>query len=146
MVDVSGPDGVARVGKGSGGGWVWTCAYGTLDNDGESMPPFTLHGVDGAKPGDSGTVTYTASADNTASVTGTTRMTAQSGLVLAARPRNCSYNPTFTDAWCTVPAQAAPHTARAWDSNRAMSQEAGPPRLRGCSHRRPQRSTAWTRD
>ncbi|MGW1755868.1 hypothetical protein [Streptomyces mirabilis] len=111
MVDVSGPAGVARVGKGSGGGWVWTCAYGTLDNDGESMPPFTLHGVDGTEPGDSGTVTYTASADNTASVTGTTGMTAQSGLVLTARPRNCSCNPTFTDARCTVPAKAAPRTA-----------------------------------
>ncbi|MET7899693.1 hypothetical protein [Streptomyces mirabilis] len=158
VVDASALAGVARVGKGSGGGWVRTCEHGTLDNDGESMPPFTLHGVDGAKPGDSGTVTYTASADNMASVTGTTRMivggptlygpeelgrmtgvepgkpasltprfsnpsrfstqrgialriTAQGGLVLTARPRNCSYNPTFTDAWCTFPAKAAPRTA-----------------------------------
>lgn len=163
VVDASGLAGVARVSKGSGnnctgGGWVWTCEYGTLDNDGESMPPSTLHGVDGTQPGDSGTVTYTASADNTASVTGTTRMTvggptlygpealgkmtgvepgkpvsltprfsnpsrfstqrgialritAQGGLVLAARHRNCSYNPTFTDAWCTFPAKAAPRTA-----------------------------------
>ncbi|MFJ1609876.1 hypothetical protein ACIOHS_42100 [Streptomyces sp. NPDC088253] len=163
VVDASGLAGVARVGKGSGnnctgGGWVWTCEYGTLDNDGESMPPFTLHGVDGVRPGDSGTVTYTASADNTPAVTGTTRMTvggptlygpeklgkmtgvepgkpaaltprfsnpsrfstqrgialritAQGGLVLTARFRNCSYNPTFTDAWCAFPAKAAPRTA-----------------------------------
>lgn len=162
VVDASGLAGVARVSKGSGnnctgGGWVWTCEYGTLDNDGESMPPFSLHGVDGTEPGDSGTVTYTASADNTASATGTTRMivggptlygpeklgkmtgvepgkpasltprfsnpsrfstqrgialriTAQGGLVLTARPRNCSYNPTFTDAWCAFPAKAAPRT------------------------------------
>lgn len=79
VVDASGLRGVARVGKGSGGnctgrGWVWTCEYGTLQNDGESMPAFTLHGVDGVEPGDSGTVTYTASADNAAPVTGITRM------------------------------------------------------------------------
>ncbi|GGR30872.1 hypothetical protein GCM10010251_53680 [Streptomyces aurantiogriseus] len=80
VVDASGLEGVARVGKGNGGnctgsGWVWTCEYGTLQNDGESTPPFTLHGVDGVRPGDSGTVTYTASADNAAPVTGITRMT-----------------------------------------------------------------------
>lgn len=79
VVDASGLAGVARVGKGTGGnctggGWVWTCAYGTLQNDGESEAPFTVHGVDGVEPGDSGTVTYTASADNAAPVTGTTRM------------------------------------------------------------------------
>ncbi|MFF0043526.1 hypothetical protein ACFYRG_46405 [Streptomyces mirabilis] len=282
VVDVSGPAGAARVGKGSGGGWVWTCAYGTLDNDGESMPPFTLHGVDGAKPGDSGTVTYTASADNTASVTGTTGMTAQSGLVLTVRGTGAPLTPTrtpeggihdgtgtvtvvettvqadYTAATGTVrgrvgdtvgvtlgvrgpgpgrPAEergrfevvppegttatSIPYTFEDTDgkwacarpkkpggafvcdlysdvlwpgddgttsvvfrfridrqvpgahgtvrtytpydrtpgndtarippegrggSHRAMSQEAGPPRLRGCSHRRPQRSTAWTRD
>jgi hypothetical protein len=39
------------------------------------------------------------------------RMTAPGGLVLTARPRNCSYNPAFTDAWCTFPAKAAPRTA-----------------------------------
>jgi hypothetical protein len=163
VVDASGLAGVARVEKDSGnnctgGGRVWTCEYGTLHNDGESMPPFTLRGVDGAQPGDSGTITYTASADNAPSITGTTRMTvggptlygpeepgkmtgvkpgkpasltprfsnpsrfstrrgialritAQGGLVLTARPRNCSYNPAFTDAWCTFPAKAAPRTA-----------------------------------
>jgi hypothetical protein len=46
VVDASGLAGVARVEKGSGnnctgGGRVWTCRYGTLHNDGESMPPFT---------------------------------------------------------------------------------------------------------
>jgi hypothetical protein len=55
---------------------VFTCVYGDLQNgDGESNAPFTLHGVDGVEPGASGTVTYTASADNAPSVTGTTRMT-----------------------------------------------------------------------
>ncbi|MXM64736.1 hypothetical protein GR925_15095 [Streptomyces sp. HUCO-GS316] len=163
VVDASGLEGVARIGEGkgnncTGGGWVWTCEYGTLRNDGESMPPFTIHGVDGVEPGDSGTVTYTASADNAVSVTGTTRMivggptlnspseqgkltgvepgksasltprlsnrtrfstergialriTAQGGLVLTTRPRNCYYNPTFTSAWCRFSTKAAPGTA-----------------------------------
>ncbi|AEN08386.1 MULTISPECIES: hypothetical protein [unclassified Streptomyces] len=79
VVDASGLRGVARVAKGgygncTGEGWVFTCAYGTLRNDGESNVPFALLGVDGVEPGDSGTVTYTASADNAAAVTGSTRM------------------------------------------------------------------------
>ncbi|MFG3511204.1 hypothetical protein [Streptomyces bobili] len=81
VVDASGLAGVARAVKGgygncTGGGPVFTCVYGDLQNgDGESNAPFTLHGVDGVEPGASGTVTYTASADNAPSVTGTTRMT-----------------------------------------------------------------------
>ena len=81
VVDASGLKGVARAEKGgygncTGEGPVFTCAYGNLQNgDGESNAPFTLHGVDGVEPGDSGTVTYTATADNAAPVTGTTRMT-----------------------------------------------------------------------
>ncbi|MDX3530437.1 hypothetical protein P1P75_29520 [Streptomyces sp. ID05-39B] len=80
-VDASGLAGVARAVKGgygncTGGGPVFTCLYGDLQNgDGESNAPFTLHGVNGVEPGASGTVTYTASADNAPSVTGTTRMT-----------------------------------------------------------------------
>jgi hypothetical protein len=80
-VDTSGLDGVARVSKGSGGnctqdGPVFTCVYGDVQNgDGESNNPFTLNGVDGVEPGDSGTLTYTVVADNAAPVTGTTRMT-----------------------------------------------------------------------
>ncbi|MFC9290528.1 hypothetical protein [Streptomyces sp. NPDC057052] len=81
VVDASGLAGVARAVKGgygncTGGGPVFTCVYGDLQNgDGESNAPFTLTGVDGVEPGASGTVTYTASADNAPSVTGTTRMT-----------------------------------------------------------------------
>ncbi|WP_459753970.1 hypothetical protein [Streptomyces sennicomposti] len=164
VVDASGLKGVARVTDGSGGDcarrgdWVWTCSYGTLRNDGESMPPFTLHGVAGVRPGDGGTVSYTASADNAAPVTGTTRMlvggptlyapgaegkvtglqpgrpaslrprfanpgrfaaehgvaltiTARGGLVLTSRPRNCSYDPEFTTAWCLFATKAAPGAA-----------------------------------
>jgi len=80
-VDTSGLDGVARVSRGSGGnctqdGPVFTCVYGDVQNgDGESNNPFTLNGVDGVEPGDSGTLTYTVVADNAAPVTGTTRMT-----------------------------------------------------------------------
>lgn len=80
-VDTSGLDGVARAGKGGGGnctqdGPVFTCVYGDVQNgDGESNNPFTLNGVDGVEPGDSGTLTYTVVADNAAPVTGTTRMT-----------------------------------------------------------------------
>lgn len=163
VVDASGLAGVARVGKGNGGnctggGWVWTCVYGTLENDGESMAPFTLYGVDGVRPGDSGTVTYTATAANAAPVTGTTRMTvggptllsphgeptvrgvepgrpapltpgfanrsrftaergvalhltAQAGLLMTSRPRNCLFDATFVSAWCTFPTRAAPGTA-----------------------------------
>ncbi|MFJ5222649.1 hypothetical protein [Streptomyces sp. NPDC088400] len=81
VVDASGLEGVARAEKGgygncTGEGPVFTCAYGNLQNgDGEANAPFNLRGVDGVKPGDSGTVTYTATADNAAPVTGTTRMT-----------------------------------------------------------------------
>ncbi|MFF4167911.1 hypothetical protein [Streptomyces sp. NPDC001741] len=79
VVDASGLKGIARVVEGgygncTGSGWVYTCEYGTLRNDGESNAPFDILGLDGVEPGDSGTVTYTASADNTASVTGTTRL------------------------------------------------------------------------
>ncbi|MFF3497793.1 hypothetical protein [Streptomyces sp. NPDC003247] len=80
VVDTSGLAGVARAVKGGygncvGEGPVFTCTYGTLQNgDGESNAPFTLRGVDGVRPGDSGTVTYTATAGNAAPVTGTTRM------------------------------------------------------------------------
>ena len=81
VVDASGLKGVARAEKGGygncvGEGPVFTCEYGNLQNgDGEANAPFTLHGVDGVEPGDSATVTYTATADNAAPVTGTTRMT-----------------------------------------------------------------------
>ncbi|MFJ8868070.1 hypothetical protein ACIRD6_20185 [Streptomyces sp. NPDC102473] len=79
VLDASGLKGVARVvpggyGNCSGSGWVFTCDYGTLRNDGESNAPFRIVGVDGVEPGDSGTVTYTARAANAAPVTGTTRM------------------------------------------------------------------------
>ncbi|MFJ4841663.1 hypothetical protein [Streptomyces sp. NPDC088746] len=79
VVDASGLKNIARVVEGgygncTGGGWVYTCEYGTLRNDGESNAPFDIVGLDGVKPGDSGTVTYTASAGNAAPVTGTTRM------------------------------------------------------------------------
>ncbi|MFF1465509.1 hypothetical protein [Streptomyces sp. NPDC058330] len=51
VVDASGLRGVARVAKGgygncTGDGWVFTCEYGTLRNDGESNVPFALLGVD----------------------------------------------------------------------------------------------------
>lgn len=164
VVDASGLAGVARAGEGgygncTGGGPVFTCTYGNLQNgDGETNAPFTLHGVDGVEPGDSGTVTYTATADNAAPVTGTTRMTvggptlnspageqvvkgvepgkpvpliprfannsrftadrgialhitAQGGLLLTSRPRNCYFDATFVSAWCTFPTKAAPGTA-----------------------------------
>jgi hypothetical protein len=81
VVDASGLAGVAVASKGgygncTGDGPVFTCVYGDLENgDGEANAPFTLHGVDGVRPGDSGTVTYTATADNAAPVTGVTRMT-----------------------------------------------------------------------
>ncbi|MFJ7996594.1 hypothetical protein ACIQ7D_05445 [Streptomyces sp. NPDC096310] len=81
VVDASGLSGVARAEKGgygncTGTGPVFTCLYGDVQNgDGEANAPFTLRGVDGVRPGDSGTVTYTATADNAAPVTGTTRMT-----------------------------------------------------------------------
>ncbi len=81
VVDASGLAGVARVSAGGGGnctrsGAVFTCSYGDVQNgDGESEAPFTLNGVDGVAPGDGGTVTYTAVADNAAEVTGSTRMT-----------------------------------------------------------------------
>ncbi|MFD6282090.1 hypothetical protein ACFWFI_42020 [Streptomyces sp. NPDC060209] len=79
VVDASGLRGVGRVVEGgygncTGSGWVYTCEYGTLRNDGESNAPFDILGVDGVKPGDSGTITYTASADNAEPVRGTTRM------------------------------------------------------------------------
>lgn len=81
VVDTSGLAGVARAEPGGYGnctakGPVFTCTYGNVQNgDGESNAPFTLHGVDGVEPGDSGTVTYTVTADNAAPVHGTTRMT-----------------------------------------------------------------------
>ncbi|MGW1029343.1 hypothetical protein ACWD4J_37655 [Streptomyces sp. NPDC002577] len=81
VVNTSGLKGVARAQKGAGGnctgeGPVFTCAYGDVQNgDGESNAPFTLYGVDGVEPGDSGTVTYTVTADNASPVTGSTRMT-----------------------------------------------------------------------
>ncbi|MFI9543321.1 hypothetical protein ACIHAR_05125 [Streptomyces sp. NPDC052016] len=81
VVDASGLAGVAVASKGgygncTGDGPVFTCVYGDLQNgDGEANAPFTLHGLDGVRPGDSGTVTYTVTADNAAPVTGVTRMT-----------------------------------------------------------------------
>ncbi|MEV6166608.1 hypothetical protein AB0L99_00080 [Streptomyces sp. NPDC051954] len=81
VVDASGLRGVATVSKGgqgncTGKGLVFSCEYGDVQNgDGEANAPFTLHGVDGVEPGDSGTVTYTVTADNAAPVEGTTRMT-----------------------------------------------------------------------
>ncbi|MFF8592400.1 hypothetical protein ACF061_13300 [Streptomyces sp. NPDC015220] len=112
VVDASGLAGVARVTNGggndcTGAGWVWTCEYGTLRDDGESMPPFTVHGVDGVRPGDSGTVTYTARADNAAPVTGTTRMVVggptlyspdEQGKVSGLEPgRSASLTPEFAN-------------------------------------------------
>ncbi|MEU5715637.1 hypothetical protein AB0G71_07560 [Streptomyces sp. NPDC020403] len=164
VVDASGLAGVARADKGgygncTGRGPVFTCDYGDVQNgDGEADAPFTLRGVDGVEPGDSGTVTYTATADNAAPVTGTTRMTvggptlhsprkeetvkgvepgrtasltprfanhtrftadrgvalhltAQDGLVLTSRPGNCSFDTTYTSAWCVFSTKAAPGTA-----------------------------------
>ncbi|MDQ0580675.1 hypothetical protein [Streptomyces rishiriensis] len=79
VVDASGLEGVARLADSDTcpvEGTVYTCEYGTLQNgDGESYTPLSLLGVDGVEPGDSGTVTYTATADNAPTVTGTTRMT-----------------------------------------------------------------------
>ncbi|MFJ1805354.1 MULTISPECIES: hypothetical protein [unclassified Streptomyces] len=79
VVDASGLEGVARLGDTEtcdNEGPVYTCVYGDLQNgDGESYTPLSLLGVDGVEPGDSGTVTYTATADNAPTVTGTTRMT-----------------------------------------------------------------------
>ncbi|MFD4572628.1 hypothetical protein ACFWNK_06370 [Streptomyces sp. NPDC058417] len=80
IVDTSGLAGVARVTEGGYGnctaaGPVFTCVYGDVQNgDGEANAPFALHGLAGVEPGDAGTVTYTATADNAALVTGTTRM------------------------------------------------------------------------
>ncbi|MEV8568312.1 hypothetical protein AB0436_22515 [Streptomyces sp. NPDC051322] len=176
VVDTSGLAGVARAAKGgygncTGGGPVFTCEYGDVQNgDGEANAPFTLHGVDGVEPGDSGTVTYTATADNAAPVAGTTRMTvggptlhtpkaekavkgvrpgksvsltprfanhsrfttkrgvalrisAQGGLRLTSRPGNCSFNTTYTSAWCTFAAKAAP--GRAYRTSSPVSYTAG---------------------
>lgn len=79
VVDASGLKGVARLGDArmcKAEGPVYTCVYGDLQNgDGESYDPLVLLGVDGVEPGDSGTVTYTATADNAPTITGTTRMT-----------------------------------------------------------------------
>ncbi|MER6956421.1 hypothetical protein [Streptomyces sp. NPDC000618] len=79
VVDASGLTGVARLGENracAAEGPIYTCKYGDLQNgDGESYRPLTLLGVDGVQPGAAGTVTYTATADNAAPVTGTTRMT-----------------------------------------------------------------------
>ncbi|MGW6519847.1 hypothetical protein [Streptomyces sp. NPDC054962] len=79
VVDASGLGGVARLGEGGmckAEGTIYTCEYGNLQNgDGESYNPLALLGVDGVEPGDSGTVTYTATADNAPTITGTTRMT-----------------------------------------------------------------------
>ncbi|MGW0871715.1 hypothetical protein ACWD3Z_14655 [Streptomyces sp. NPDC002740] len=79
VVDASGLKGVARLGDREmckAEGAVYTCEYGNLQNgDGESYTPLPLLGVDGVEPGDSGTVTYTATADNAPTITGTTRMT-----------------------------------------------------------------------
>ncbi|WP_327314662.1 hypothetical protein [Streptomyces sp. NBC_01235] len=79
VVDASGLQGVARLGDKDmckAEGPIYTCEYGDLQNgDGESYQPLAILGVDGAEPGDSGTVTYTATADNAAPITGTTRMT-----------------------------------------------------------------------
>lgn len=79
VVDASGLGSVARLGDGGmckAEGPVYTCEYGDLQNgDGESYNPLPLLGVDGMEPGDSGTVTYTATADNAPTITGTTRMT-----------------------------------------------------------------------
>ncbi|WP_416983712.1 hypothetical protein [Streptomyces sp. T028] len=78
VVDASGLKGVARLGDNrmcKAEGPVYTCEYGDLQNgDGESYDPLVLLGVDGVEPGDSGTVTYTATADNAPMITGTTRM------------------------------------------------------------------------
>ncbi|KQX82268.1 hypothetical protein [Streptomyces sp. Root1310] len=79
VVDASGLGGVARLGEGGmckAEGPLYTCEYGNVQNgDGESYNPLALLGVDGVEPGDSGTVTYTATADNAPTITGTTRMT-----------------------------------------------------------------------
>ncbi|SHI25987.1 hypothetical protein SAMN05444521_6369 [Streptomyces sp. 3214.6] len=79
VVDASGLAGVARLGDREmckAEGPIYTCHYGNLQNgDGESYEPLALLGVDGVEPGDSGTVTYTATADNAPTITGTTRMT-----------------------------------------------------------------------
>ncbi|MEV1066616.1 hypothetical protein [Streptomyces sp. NPDC050263] len=79
VVDASGLTGVARLGENracTSEGPIYTCVYGDLQNgDGESYRPLTLLGVDGVRPGAAGTVTYTATADNAAPITGTTRMT-----------------------------------------------------------------------
>ncbi|MFD3440649.1 hypothetical protein ACFWU3_24430 [Streptomyces sp. NPDC058685] len=74
-IDVSALSGTARLGNSNckQRNQVFTCDYGS-PNDGESMTPFTIRGVDGVKPGDGGPITYTASADNAPTVTATTRM------------------------------------------------------------------------
>lgn len=74
-IDVSALSGTARLDNANckEQNEVFTCEYGSPD-DGESMTPFNISGVDGVKPGDGGTITYTATADNASPVTGSTRM------------------------------------------------------------------------
>jgi hypothetical protein len=78
VLDTSGLGGVARTEErdqsgctGRGSVFTWTF----FNRGATSWGPFLLHGVDGVVPGDSGTLTYTATADNALPVTGTTRMT-----------------------------------------------------------------------
>ncbi|GGQ45563.1 hypothetical protein [Streptomyces asoensis] len=119
VVDASGLKGVARLAHSDGcpaEGAVYTCAYGTLQNgDGESYTPLSLLGVDGVEPGDSGTVTYTATADNAATITGTTRMTV-GGPTLSAPGREKGVSGL-------APGQPANLTARLADNTRFATEQ-----------------------
>ncbi|MER5433352.1 hypothetical protein [Streptomyces sp. NPDC002588] len=113
VVDASGLAGVARLGENrmcESEGPVYTCVYGDVQNgDGESYDPLLLLGVDGAEPGDSGTVTYTATADNAATITGTTRMTV-GGPTLSAPGREKGVSGLAPGAPARVTARLANNT------------------------------------
>ncbi|WP_329216729.1 hypothetical protein OG352_12425 [Streptomyces sp. NBC_01485] len=113
VVDASGLAGIARLGDNracEAEGPIYTCGYGDLQNgDGESYTPLTLLGVDGVEPGDSGTVTYTATADNAPTITSTTRMTV-GGPTLSAPGREEAVNGLAPGKPATVTPQLANNT------------------------------------
>ncbi|WP_419996845.1 hypothetical protein [Streptomyces boninensis] len=58
--------------KKDAGGYVFTCDFSSIDGK-TSVQPFYISGAKGAKPGDGGTIKYTATASNAATATAETK-------------------------------------------------------------------------
>lgn len=146
-IDAFGLSGLARLEDRdcTGRGWIYTCAFGS-PNDGESMTPFAISGVDGVEPGDGGTIRYTVTADNAPTVTGSTRMLV-GGPLLTGRQNPAAERTGVAGTARLVPAFANHSRFTAQDGVHlkvtATNGLTLPHRYRNCRYGKTPGDTAW---